>query len=93
MLTFTVDLPDGTYPGVQVGSVVQANNTPGPITTFYSRLLEQLRALPGVRSAGAVTWLPLTGIGAGTGFEVVGRPAPLPGQQPGAIIRVAIRNT
>jgi len=78
LLTFTVDLPRGTYP----------DSTPGPITNFYSRLLEQLRARPGVRAAGAVTWLPLTGIGAGTGFEVVGRPKPLPGQDPGAVIRV-----
>jgi len=78
LLTFTVDLPRGTYP----------DSTPGPITNFYSRLLEQLRARPGVRAAGAATWLPLTGIGAGTGFEVVGRPKPLPGQDPGAVIRV-----
>jgi putative ABC transport system permease protein len=78
VLTFTVDLPPGTYP----------DSTPGPITNFYARLLEQLRAHPGVRAAGAVTWLPLTGIGAGTGFEVIGRPRPLPGQEPGAVIRV-----
>ena len=89
VLTFTVDLPAGTYPGPRIGSAVMADSVPGPITRFYSKLLEQLRAQPGVRSAGAVTWLPLTGIGAGTGFEVVGRPKPLPGQEPGAIIRVA----
>ncbi|MGH7525010.1 MAG: FtsX-like permease family protein, partial [Gemmatimonadales bacterium] len=78
VLTVTVDLPVGTYP----------DSTPARIVTFYQQLLERLRALPGVRGAGAVTWLPLTGIGAGTSFEIVGRPKPAAGQEPGAVIRV-----
>ena len=36
----------------------------------------------GVESAGAVSYLPLAGSGAGTGFTIVGQPAPLPGQGP-----------
>jgi putative ABC transport system permease protein len=48
---------------------------------FFERLIERLRALPGVSSAGVVTDIPLFG-GSSTGFEIDGRPAPLPGQRP-----------
>jgi putative ABC transport system permease protein len=78
VLTLTLDLPTGTYP----------DSAPARVTAFYSSMLERVRAIPGVRSAGIASWLPLTGIGAGTGFVVVGRPAPPPGQQPGAVIRI-----
>ena len=49
---------------------------------FFANLTARLSALPGVESAGAVSYLPLAGPGAGTGFTVMGRPAPLPGQSP-----------
>jgi putative ABC transport system permease protein len=49
---------------------------------FFSTLTARLSALPGVESAGAVSYLPLAGAGAGTGFTIVGQPAPLPGQGP-----------
>ena len=48
---------------------------------FFDRLVERLRNLPGVTSAGVVSDLPLFG-GSSTGFEIDGRPAPLPGQRP-----------
>jgi predicted permease len=47
LLTAEVTLPPSTYPG---GS---------ELTRFYTGLLEDLRALPGVRSAGMVSQLPL----------------------------------
>jgi putative ABC transport system permease protein len=50
--------------------------------TFFANLTARLSAIPGVESAGAVSYLPLAGPGAGTGFTIVGRPAPLPGQGP-----------
>ena len=77
LLTVSLDLPAGTYsdPARQAG--------------FYSQLLERVRGLPGVDAAGAVNLLPLTGQNSATGFSIVGRPAPAPGQGPVADIRVA----
>jgi len=51
-------------------------------------MLERVRALPGVRSAGVVNALPITG-GPSTEFVIEGRPAPRLGDEPGADIRVA----
>jgi predicted permease len=48
---------------------------------FFGRLIERLRNLPGVSSAGVVSDMPLFG-GSSTGFEIDGRPASLPGQRP-----------
>ena len=55
---------------------------------FFATLTARVSALPGVESAGAVSFLPLAGSGAGTGFTIVGRPAPLPGQSPGTDVSV-----
>ena len=41
---------------------------------FFARLLDSVRALPGVRSASADGFLPFAGIIAGTGVQVEGRP-------------------
>lgn len=49
---------------------------------FFARLVERLSAIPGVESAGAISYLPLAGAGSATGFTIVGQPAPLPGQGP-----------
>jgi putative ABC transport system permease protein len=47
---------------------------------FFRDVETRIRALPGVQAAGAISFLPLTGLlGAGTGFVVEGRPAPPPG--------------
>src|SRR5215213_5987441 len=43
---------------------------------FFRRATERLRALPGVRSASAVSALPFADMGAATSFAVEGRPAP-----------------
>src|SRR4029453_14634230 len=42
--------------------------------------------LPGVASVAGMSWLPFT-VGSATSFEVVGRPLPPPGQEPGANVR------
>jgi putative ABC transport system permease protein len=42
---------------------------------FYSELLARLRQLPGVRAASANPFMPFSGIIAGTGVDVEGRPA------------------
>ena len=51
------------------------------------QMLEAIRAVPGVRSAGVVNSLPITG-GPSTEFVIEGRPAPRLGDEPGADIRV-----
>ncbi|HKW31447.1 MAG TPA: ABC transporter permease [Candidatus Acidoferrum sp.] len=52
------------------------------------QMLENIRSLPGVRSAGLVNALPITG-GPSTEFVIEGRPAPRLGDEPDADIRVA----
>ena len=52
------------------------------------QMLESIRALPGVRSAGVVNSLPIIG-GPSTDLVIEGRPTPRLGDEPGADIRVA----
>jgi putative ABC transport system permease protein len=77
VLGVSLDLPPGTYPV-------------GPRqTAFYTQLVDQVRALPGVEGAGVVTFPPLIGPNSATSFSVVGRPTPAAGQFPSADIRSA----
>jgi len=55
---------------------------------FYRRMLENVRALPGVVSAGIINHVPLTGDMWGRSFVIEGRPAPRPGEKPNAVYRV-----
>ena len=55
---------------------------------FFSTLVARVSALPGVEIAGAVSYLPMAGPGAATGFTILGRPAPLPGQNPTTSVSV-----
>src|SRR5690349_350358 len=55
---------------------------------FFQTLLARLDALPGVRVAGAINWLPLSGLRSATNFWFGGRPIPPDPEQPGAIISV-----
>ena len=78
VLTMVVSLPEGKY-----GEERQ-------MVAFFRQVTERLRALPGVRAAGMVNYLPLYGgPGSSTGFTVEGRPAPPPGEEPGTSVRVA----
>ncbi len=49
---------------------------------FVENVLDRVRALPEVRAAGSVHFLPLSGLGAATGFWVDGLPVPKPGDLP-----------
>jgi putative ABC transport system permease protein len=59
------------------------------VNQLYGTLLERIRALPGVRSAGGVLALPLTGTWMIISFEVGGREPPPPGQQMTLVVRSA----
>jgi putative ABC transport system permease protein len=76
MLTMVVRLPDSYREDPQV-------------INFFSQALERVRHLPTVRSAGIVNFLPLYGgLGSSTGFKILGRPEPPPGQGPSTDVRV-----
>ncbi len=57
---------------------------------FYRQLLDRVRAIPGVESAGAINHLPLAGDLWGYPFLIEGRPKPRPGEGPGAVYRIAM---
>jgi putative ABC transport system permease protein len=78
-VTMRVSLPQARY-----GQAVQKNQ-------FFDRLFEQVDRIPGVQAAGAVSFLPLAGLGSATGYEVVGEPVPPRGQEPVADVRVISR--
>jgi putative ABC transport system permease protein len=55
---------------------------------FFATLTARLRAVPRVESAGAISFLPLAGPGAATGFTIVGQPPPRPDQVQGTAVNV-----
>jgi predicted permease len=57
---------------------------------FYRQLLDQVRALPGVKAAGGINHLPLAGDLWGRSFNIEGRPEPRPGDSPGAVYRIVM---
>jgi putative ABC transport system permease protein len=59
---------------------------------FFERLFERIDQVSEVQSAGAVSFLPLVGLGAATGYEVVGEPVPPRGQEPVADVRVVTKD-
>jgi putative ABC transport system permease protein len=63
------------------------------IIAFHRQALERLRALPDVRSVGAVSALPFgANLGARTDFRVEGRPEPPPGQELSTDVRATDEN-
>ena len=56
---------------------------------FFSALVARIATIPGVESVGAISFLPLAGSGAATGFTIVGQPPPAAGQEPVTDVRVA----
>ncbi|MGA2117834.1 MAG: ABC transporter permease [Bryobacteraceae bacterium] len=74
-----------------VVSVAGSKEAPAPAREiFYRQLLEKVRALPGVVSAGGINHLPLAGDVWGWPFAIEGRPKPRPGDEPGAVYRIAM---
>ena len=59
-----------------------------PQIAFFEEAAGRIGALPGVESAAVVSVPPFGGKGSSTGFTVVGRPAPPPGESPGTEVRV-----
>jgi putative ABC transport system permease protein len=70
LTSFSVSLPQKKYPSEEQRAA------------FYVRLLDQLRALPGVESVAAASGLPLGNNGWQTSFTIDGQPPPPPNQVP-----------
>jgi putative ABC transport system permease protein len=69
VLTARIGLPGPRYPD---GDALRA---------FVATLEERLGAVPGVEAVGSTSWLPLTGFGSDTNFNIEGRPIPPSGQR------------
>jgi putative ABC transport system permease protein len=69
---------------VQLGG---AYPTPEARARFFEQLVEDVRALPGVQAASAITFPPLAGGGSRTSFWTLDRPVPPAGELPGADVR------
>jgi putative ABC transport system permease protein len=76
-LTFRIALPESAY------------GEESRKAAFFEELIARLAALPGVRSTGAVSRLPLSGSRFGFSFMIAGRPPVPPPQQPTMESRVA----
>jgi putative ABC transport system permease protein len=64
-------------------------NDAGPRNlAFFRELRDRFAALPGVRAASGNCFLPFTGLASATSFEIVGRPKPPAGEEPGADVRM-----
>lgn len=69
VMTMRVSLPGRRYE--QERQVIQ----------FFKQAIERIKSLPGVRDAGAISFLPFAAPSAGTGFEIEGRPKQPSGQE------------
>ncbi len=58
------------------------------VVGFFETLLSDVAARPGVKTAGAISGLPMKGPGSATSFEVVGKPKPPQGEEPVTDVRV-----
>lgn len=63
------------------------NASPDRRISFVQQVGDRMLVLPGVRTVGAVNWLPLTGLGGGTTFTVEGRATLPPDQRPIGLVR------
>jgi putative ABC transport system permease protein len=75
-------------PGFSTDHILIANIVRSPAAysdrnvrlNFFDRLFEQVSALPGVRSVGAISTLPVTGTGSALHFNIQGRPPHSPAE-------------
>ena len=79
--------PDHTLTG-SLSLVTVRYDTDEKIINFYRCIVEGVHTLPGVKSVGAVTPLPLSDNNTSFSFTVVGQPPPPPGQHLSASTRV-----
>jgi putative ABC transport system permease protein len=70
LLTAVIPLPRAAYTERQ------------KYVAFYTQLLDRIKTLPGVQSAGAISTLPLSGGGTDSDFAIEGRPQPESDHQP-----------
>ena len=75
-ITMRISLPQARYGG------------DGQRAQFLDRFFQQVDALPGVEASGAISFLPLSGLGAATSMQIVGKPIPPQGQEPVTDVRV-----
>ena len=80
VLTMEVMLPDYKY------------NEPRKRQAFLQEAMSRIENLPGVQSAGAISFLPLTGFWGTSTFTIEGQPPPAPGAEPEADNRVVTEN-
>jgi putative ABC transport system permease protein len=73
---------------MQIGLTASKYKEQHRVTEFYQQVLARTAALPGVRSATAVTAIPYTDHSSGRMFVIEGRPVE-PGKQPNAMYQVA----
>lgn len=77
LLTMRMTLPLAQYP------------TDAKAAEFFDQLLARVREVPGVRSAGMVSWLPVAGQYMNTDLRIIGKPAPPRGEMNLVIPRTA----
>jgi putative ABC transport system permease protein len=74
VLTMRVQLPAAKY------------GQPQQRADFFKRAEERISTLPGVKSVGAISYLPLTGLATSTSFNLATKPLP-PSESPGTEVR------
>jgi putative ABC transport system permease protein len=85
----------GTEPGLDARNLLTAHLTvpeaqlKGSTPRLFRPVLEKIRSLPGVRSAAVISMLPIQNAWTNRDFSIEGRPAPQPGKEPFAELRVA----
>ncbi|HET7695400.1 MAG TPA: ABC transporter permease [Vicinamibacterales bacterium] len=79
-ITVKVSIPTSRYPDAERQQA------------FFNQLFERFDALPGVIATGSTSFLPMAGLGAATGFAIVGQPRPPAGQEPVTDVRVVANN-
>jgi len=75
VLTMTVSIPETKFP------------TPAGEVNFFDQVLQRVRALPGVESAGTIDDLPLSGNGSNQPIAIEGRPVVPMAEQPEVAVR------
>jgi len=76
VLTMRMQLPRAKYPDDSAR------------IRFFRELTARVSALPGVQAAGAVSYLPMAGLGAATSFTIEGQPPSAPGQDKSTAVTV-----